>query len=238
VVGPFVCSAAAAPAAAAEAAASSLTVSLTVTSVDGVADALAAGVHLDNLSVVGVEVPLEGNDPADVARHVRVGGPTIFVEVPAARVTEGLARRLKGMGLCLKLRTGGMSAAAFPSEHDLSSAIAVCLAGELPFKCTAGLHNAVRHQDRLTGYEHHGFLNVLAAVAAGQTGGAAAVFGLISEQDGSVIARQIRSLTVEQLTAARAIFRSFGTCSIADPLADLAALGLAAVPVRPPGDKA
>jgi hypothetical protein len=70
-------------------------------------------------------------------------------------------------------------------------------------------------------------------VAAGRTGGAPAVRQAIGEQDGSVIAAQIRTLTVDQLSAARAIFRSFGTCSIADPLADLAALGLAADPGDP-----
>ena len=34
---------------------------------------------------------------------------------------------------------------------------------ETPFKCTAGLHNAVRHRAADTGFEHHGFLNVLLA---------------------------------------------------------------------------
>jgi hypothetical protein len=232
-MGSFVCSAAAASEAVAQAEGSPLAVSLIVPSVDGVADALAAGTQLDNLSVVGVEVPLEDHDPAGVASQVRADGPTIFVEVPASRVTDGIAHRLKRTGLCLKLRTGGLRASAFPSEPDLSTAIAVCVASELPFKCTAGLHHAVRHRDPLTGLKHHGFLNVLAAVAAGRTGGAPAVRQAIGEQDGSVIAAQIRTLTVDQLSAARAIFRSFGTCSIADPLADLAALGLAAAPRDP-----
>jgi hypothetical protein len=50
---------------------------------------------------------------------------------------------------------------------------------------------------------------------------------VIGERNGSVIATQIRTLTLRQLRVARAVFRSFGTCSISDPLADLAALGLA-----------
>ena len=40
----------------------------------------------------------------------------------------------------------------------------------MPFKCTAGLHHAVRHRAADTGFEHHGFLNVLLAVAAALTG--------------------------------------------------------------------
>jgi hypothetical protein len=229
-VGPFVCPVNASAAAAAEAAPSRLTVALIAPSIERVGAALALGRRLDNLSVAGIEVPLGDGDPADLAWQVGGGGPAVFVEVPAARVTDALARRFTGSGLRLKLRTGGASASAFPGQDVLSSAIAVCVAAGLPFKCTAGLHRAVRHRDPLTGYEHHGFLNVLAAVAAGSTGGAVAVRQAIGERNSALVAAQIRALTAEQMVAARALFRSFGTCSIADPLADLAALGLLAAP--------
>ena len=47
----------------------------------------------------------------------------------------------------LKFRTGGVTADAFPTEAEVAAWIAAALDRELPFKCTAGLHNAVRHRD-------------------------------------------------------------------------------------------
>ena len=64
--------------------------------------------------------------------------------------------------LRLKFRTGGLEAAAFPAAHALARWVDAALDRETPFKCTAGLHNAVRHTGT-DGFEHHGFLNVLVA---------------------------------------------------------------------------
>ena len=65
-------------------------------------------------------------------------------------------------GLRLKFRTGGLDAAAFPSSEVLAGWIDAALDRETQFKCTAGLHRAVRHTGE-DGFEHHGFLNVLLA---------------------------------------------------------------------------
>ena len=54
-------------------------------------------------------------------------------------------------GLRLKFRTGGLEAAAFPPAHALARWIDAALDRETPFKCTAGLHHAVRHTDADTG---------------------------------------------------------------------------------------
>ena len=48
-------------------------------------------------------------------------------------------------GLRLKFRTGGLEASAFPTAEVLAGWIDAALDRETPFKCTAGLHNAVRH---------------------------------------------------------------------------------------------
>ncbi|MFG3225683.1 hypothetical protein ACGF07_13015 [Kitasatospora sp. NPDC048194] len=130
-----------------------------------------------------------------------------------------------------KFRTGGLVAEAFPDEDELAAFLTGCAQRGLPYKCTAGLHNAVRHTDRGTGFEHHGFLNVLLAAQETERAAAAAV---LAERDGEVLAKAVRSLSDRQVTVIRNSFTAFGTCSIAEPLADLAALGLLPPPDRLP----
>ncbi|WP_395293598.1 hypothetical protein ACF9IK_08290 [Kitasatospora hibisci] len=122
-----------------------------------------------------------------------------------------------------KFRTGGVAADAFPDEDELAGFLTGCAQRGLPYKCTAGLHHAVRHTDPATGFEHHGFLNVL--LAARETDRAAAA-ELLAERSGDVLAKAVRELTEHQVTVIRNSFTAFGTCSIAEPLADLVALDL------------
>ncbi|MEU8920235.1 hypothetical protein AB0D10_04760 [Kitasatospora sp. NPDC048545] len=129
-----------------------------------------------------------------------------------------------------KFRTGGLVAEAFPDEAELAAFLTGCAQRGLPYKCTAGLHNAVRHTDPETGFEHHGFLNVL--LAAQETDPAAAV-AVLAERDGEALAKAVHTLTDRQVTVIRNSFTAFGTCSIAEPLGDLAALGLLSSPTPP-----
>ncbi|MFD8786273.1 hypothetical protein [Kitasatospora sp. NPDC059599] len=129
-----------------------------------------------------------------------------------------------------KFRTGGLVAEAFPDEAELAAFLTGCAQRGLPYKCTAGLHNAVRHTDPETGFEHHGFLNVL--LAAQETDPAAAV-AVLAERDGEALAKAVHALTDRQVTVIRNSFTAFGTCSIAEPLGDLAALGLLSSPTPP-----
>ena len=106
-----------------------------------------------------------------------------------------------------------------------------CAAERLPFKCTAGLHNAVRHRDPHTKFEHHGFLNVaLAARTAATTGSASATAAVLAERDPNELAAAVRTLTPQDVAALRAMFCSFGTCSITEPIGDLVAMGLVTAP--------
>jgi hypothetical protein len=188
--------------------------------------ALDAARETPRVRVVAVEVPLGSAPVASVREALDGGDPAIvgYVEVPAAELSTDLATRLRTAGLRLKLRTGGTSAAAFPTEDDLARAL-TCAAGQgLPIKCTAGLHHAVRHRDPATGFEHHGFLNVMLAVHAALT--AADARAALAEQDSGAVAAAIRALSAEQIAAIRDIFRSFGTCGIDEPLVDLVKLDL------------
>ncbi len=102
----------------------------------------------------------------------------------------------------------------------------MCVAHEVPFKLTAGLHHAVRHG--AGGFEHHGFLNALLATHAAIEGAdAAAVERVLAEPRADALVQRVGSVT--EPAVVRSFFVSFGSCSIADPAADLRALGLLAV---------
>jgi hypothetical protein len=122
-------------------------------------------------------------------------------------------------GLRLKFRTGGVTADAFPSVAELASSIDAALDRETPFKCTAGLHDAVRHTDPETGFEHHGFLNVLLATRVALDGG-----DLEAALSSAEPATQLPA--PEACASARRWFTSFGSCSVLEVHADLVDLDL------------
>jgi hypothetical protein len=174
--------------------------------------------------LAAVEIPV-GHDTAPT--EMTPAQVPVYVEVPWGVAQPGALDALAGTGMHAKLRTGGTTAGAFPTEAHLAAAIAGCLDRELAFKCTAGLHNAVRHTAADTGFEHHGFLNVLLATAALLDGAdptrAAEVLAERSADTLAAAARQLSDLHIARL---RDRFRSFGTCSVTEPLTDLTALGL------------
>ena len=130
------------------------------------------------LEIAGLEIALRDPDdlPGNARRVVaarrrgarragrRRAGPRRAAA--ARRPTAGwlaAADEVAAAELRLKFRTGGTEAHAFPSAPALAAWIDAALDRETPFKCTAGLHGALRHRDDATGFEHHGFLNVLVA---------------------------------------------------------------------------
>jgi hypothetical protein len=154
----------------------------------------------------------------------------VYVETPrlsgAEPTPDWLAAldEVAAMDHRLKFRTGGVDADAFPSSTELATLIGAALDRELAFKCTAGLHHALRHRDAETGFEHHGFLNVLLATRASLDGaGTADVAAVLDETDP---ARLMGGTDEAGLAGARRWFRSFGSCSVLDPVHDLTALGL------------
>lgn len=104
----------------------------------------------------------------------------------------------------VKLRCGG---ASVPSVEQVALVIACCRDAGVPFKATAGLHHAVRHDGE------HGFLNLLAATTAPPR----EVESVLAEENAA-------SLDVAE--ADRSVFVSFGSCSWREPIDDLVELGL------------
>lgn len=191
------------------------------------APALAVAEGLPRLRISAVELPVSAAGLAaaldELSRTAR-RGIAVFAEIAVAEVTPELAAALRQAGLGLKLRTGGTTAAAFPDTASLAGAIEAAVEAGVRFKCTAGLHNALGHVERATGWAHHGFLNVLLAVHAAQTGGAAA--DLLADRDGAALAERARGLSAAEVAAVRAQFASIGSCSILEPLTDLTDLRL------------
>jgi hypothetical protein len=127
----------------------------------------------------------------------------------------------------LKLRTGGVTGDTFPGPAELAGYIEAALDRELRFKCTAGLHHALRHRDQETGFEHHGFLNVLLATRACLDGlpsdDAAA---RLEERDPDAVVAMLDEAGPDALLSARRWFTSIGSCSVLEPLEDLVDLDL------------
>ena len=213
-----------------------------------------------SLAALEIAVP-EGMGPGELLAALdtaisKAARPEIFVEIPRDARRDSVLAALAGTRYRAKFRTGGVRAELYPDEAELAAAVLAAVEAGVPFKATAGLHHALRNTDPETGFEQHGFLNLLLAAAdaagrateeaaadrSGAAGGAPAaqaaarsgvvetIRDLLAERDGAVVAARVRELGPERTAAARARFTSFGTCSVTDPLTELAGLGLLTEP--------
>ncbi|MDN4159825.1 hypothetical protein [Nocardioides abyssi] len=154
----------------------------------------------------------------------------VHVELPQSEATYAwlaAADEVAAAELRLKLRTGGVEPHQHPSAPLLASWIDAALDRETPFRCTAGLHRALRHTAE-DGAERHGFVNVLAATRRAFDGAA---------RDEVVATLEDRALEADpaELAGARRWFTSFGSCSTSEPMADLrAGVGVRGSGVRGP----
>ena len=201
-----------------------------------VAGPLAAAARL-GLDVTALEIALrDPDDPAANVRrvaaaldHARGEGTLaddvrVHVEVPGPPTAAWLAAadEVAAADLRLKLRLGNVDHALVPDEDVVAAWIDAALDRETAFKCTAGLHRAVRHDPE--GGGAHGFLNVLVATQVLWDGGSVTdATDVLRERDGAALA-------AHDLSSARRWFTSFGSCSVTEPLEDLIALGLLTPP--------
>ncbi|WP_371407779.1 hypothetical protein OHA10_20095 [Kribbella sp. NBC_00662] len=237
-VGPFVCTDEDLMDVAAEAARAGggpLRVSVVISGgAGGIEPAIRWGDRSKDVEVTAVEVRLRNEDDLsrNALRVVRacddcLDEETAYVEIGLDGAWERALDVVADAGYAAKLRTGGLDPSLFPSVDQVASFVIACLDREVAFKCTAGLHNAVRHTASDTGYEHHGFLNVLLATRASLDGAAHdEVAAVLASQDGGALAGRARELTDDQAASTRRWFTSFGSCSIDEPRNDLTTLGL------------
>lgn len=166
---------------------------------------------------------------------------TVYVEIPVGDSLRELVAEIAATKLRAKIRTGGVTADAFPPPEAVLRFLDECLRANVPFKATAGLHHPLRGEYRLTYAPDapqgtmYGFLNVFLAATLLHAGHSpSALAGLLEERDASAIVvdesgiawRGLRADSA-QLARARAAFAgSFGSCSFEEPVQDLAALQL------------
>lgn len=212
---------------------------------DGIAADLAVVAAFDathrGATIDVVEVKASTADAvAAIARAARGVPVAVYVEVPVAEDPTPLVEAIGAAGLRAKIRTGGVTADAFPTPPRVARFLGACVRAKVPFKATAGLHHPLRGEYRLTyapDAPHgtmFGFLNVFLAAALLRDGGTEAdAVALLEERDpGAITAddrrvawrgRTLLTARLAQLRDAAAV--SFGSCSFAEPVADLTALG-------------
>lgn len=192
----------------------------------------------EGFKVEAVECKAPASEWGKLSRWV-AAGMEVYVEIPITELTAEVVKAVAGANARLKLRTGGVTAEAFPSVEALSRAIALAAHEDVAFKATAGLHHPLRSEHRLTYAQGsptgtmHGFVNLVCAAAwLYGGGGAEEAQKIIEEHDveawtvtPETIAWRERAWSAEVLRSVRKrFFVSFGSCSFTEPLEDLEAL--------------
>ena len=167
---------------------------------------------------------------------------SVFWEAPssdAERVISLLANYNASRGsrpiFGYKMRTGGVTADAFPASNEIARALVAAAAYRVPIKFTAGLHHPVRQYREEVQTKMHGFLNVLgAAVLAGQHSWSVdRTTELLEDEEAGSFRFTDHCFTwrdwqidLQELKKRRALVTTFGSCSFDEPRDDLRALGL------------
>ncbi len=164
---------------------------------------------------------------------------TRYVEIPLEGTGELALDAVASAGGFAKVRTGGTTAAGFPSAENLSRFLVAAAARGLAFKATAGLHHALRGSYRLgdepdaSSTVMFGYLNLaLAAAMARRFADPVPVQAALRETDAASLHWEARAFTWRShrfdpealFLLRREFFHGFGSCSFREPLDELATL--------------
>ncbi len=188
-----------------------------------------------------LEIKVKASSEITDAAKILPGNLKVFFEIPPGDVLTAFLTALAITKYGAKLRTGGVTVDAFPSTDAIIKFMRICIAANVPFKATAGLHHPLRCIKPLT-YEGeapigamNGFLNLfLSACLLRQDLNNAAVHRLMNDaeaagfsfgEDEITWGNQTVSLQTLTLTRTKNAL-SFGSCSFLEPIEDLQELGL------------
>jgi hypothetical protein len=146
------------------------------------------------------------------------------------------AQREEAWPAGVKLRTGGLDAAAFPPVERVALVLAACRDHGVPFKATAGLHHPVRHRASEPRTMSHGFLNVFGAgiLARAAAAGESRIRQILADEREEAFSfhpdrfcwNDLCATTAQIAEARTDAVVSFGSCSVDEPWDDLQRLGL------------
>lgn len=171
--------------------------------------------------------------PKDLITYFEIGIGDNFVD---------LISTLAFRGVRAKLRTGGVVPEDFPRSSEVIKFVRACVAANVPFKATAGLHHPIRCFRPLTYAPNgpkgtmHGFLNLFLMTGFARKSVKPKMLEELMEEEfdevfkfdeSSVYWRDSNILNVTEIEQLRiAGINSFGSCSFDEPVADLQGLGI------------
>ena len=191
------------------------------------------------------EMPLPATVDADLLQAIRLktdGGLATFWEAPPKNAENviGLIAQCNNSNparpkLGFKLRTGGVTAEAFPSAAEIGAVLMAAGNQQVPIKFTAGLHHPVRLFHESVQTKMHGFLNVLGAgvLALEHQWKATDVIRMLEDENppsfsftDDRFAWRDAEIPTAKIAARRELVTSLGSCSFDEPREDLRALKL------------
>lgn len=169
-------------------------------------------------------------------------GVTAYFEIATGDALPDLVTTLSLKGQKAKIRTGGVSREDFPSSKHIIRFVRTCMAANVPFKATAGLHHPIRCFKPLTYAEDapqgtmHGFLNMLLMTGFARESYRVSLLEEMMEEEFEEVFqfselgvkwRNEHFLSNAHLGWLRQKgMHTFGSCSFDEPIADLEAMGL------------
>lgn len=197
--------------------------------------------NVDLVSISQLEMFLPGDADAGLLEEARsiVGALPAFWEAPAERAERTVALLAEHNSnfdyatFGYKMRTGGVTADAFPASAQIATALVTPATHQVPIKFTAGLHHPLRQHREEVQTKMHGFLNVLGAavLAAEHRWDAAQATAMLEDESASsfrfedeFFAWRDWKIDTQRLEDRRRCVTTFGSCSFGEPREDLRAL--------------
>lgn len=188
-----------------------------------------------------IEIKAGRPDEIENAMRLTPANLTPYFEIQIGDDPTELIGKIAGFEARAKVRTGGVTADAFPSSYNLARFIKICAEEDVPFKATAGLHHPLRSVNKLTyapdsaSAMMHGFLNVFLAATFAQNGmDVDWLVELLEEKspeafqfDSGAVRWRDEMVVRGQLRNTRSLLAiAFGSCSFEEPIEDLKKMGL------------